>query len=285
MERLLQNTAGAISVTVYVADTATDPSPDSATVKVTRADGTILIAAGTAAINAGTGRFSYNLTPANTALLDRLTATWTITLSGHVQTLTTRYEVVGGFLVPAPDLRADSALSDESQFPDDKLLSLRTTAERALEDACRVAFVPRYEHETVIDQGGRWLPVRWRRVRSVRSLTQNGTSLSVSGVTVAGGAVQWAGGSYEEQDITIGYEHGHDFPPPETGRVVSRLVRHYGIDSPLDDRAIRLDADNGSWVMATPGIRGQHFGIPEVDAFVEAHGYKPAGFAVVPIVS
>lgn len=277
MDRILQNTAGSIGVEVYVADTLTDPSPDSATVQIDRADGTNLVPAGTSAINVGTGEFAYNLTPAQTALLDRLTAYWTVTLSGQVQTLKTRHEIAGEFLVSAAALRADSALEDQAAYPDKVLTALRAKAERALEQACGVAFVPRYEYERVYAPEGDWLPVRWRRVRAVRTLDG-----AASTASLRGGAIRWTS-SYDAADVTIGYEHGHDFPPPETDRVVGRLVRHYAIDSPLDDRALRLDADNGSWVMATPGQRGQHFGIPEVDAFVEARGYKKPGFSTLSV--
>jgi hypothetical protein len=81
VDRSLQNTDYTFNGGVTVDEVGTDPSPDSATVTITRADGTPVVTAATA-VNGPNGGFSYTLVPAQTALLDTLTATWTFTLNG-----------------------------------------------------------------------------------------------------------------------------------------------------------------------------------------------------------
>lgn len=294
MDRVVRGTAPTLYNTFYIDGVPTDPAPDSATVEVVRADGTTLIPT-TAASEAGTGRFSLTLTTTETADLDRVEVRWTADFGGVPQTVTTEVEIAGGVLFTIPEARRDQTLSDAAKFPADRIVEARTAAERALEDACGVALLPRYEYETVLDAGGDYLPVKWAKVRTVRSLSSGGSSLSTPDLVV-GGSIYWGQGSddsYPPNNVTIGYEHGLDRPPGETSRVAVRLARHYLVDAPIDDRAIRIDADNGSWLMATPGMRSKsggsrailrEFGIPEVDAFVEAHGYASSWAYNVPIV-
>jgi hypothetical protein len=86
VDRIQQNIASTITVTLYRDGTAENPSPDSATVRIVRADGTELVAE-TAAIDDGTGVFAYTLSPTQTATLDTLTAAWTVEFDGVAQTV------------------------------------------------------------------------------------------------------------------------------------------------------------------------------------------------------
>ena len=277
MERVVQGTAATIANTFSVDGVATAPLPDTATIKITRADGTVLVAAGTATTAVSTGKFSYTLSPAQTALLDRLTVEWTATLSGVAQTLRGVVEVAGGVLFTIAEARQDATLSSTASFPTERLVAARTQAELALEHACGVAFVPRYERETTSGTYSEHLPLRWPLLRAIRTASVDGTALTAAELAeVTRTSIgthwdnRWARGF---SNVVVGYEHGYDYPPGECSRVAIRLAKHYLSDAPIDDRAIRVDADNGSWSMATPGIRGQRFGIPEVDAFVSAYGY------------
>jgi hypothetical protein len=131
------NTTPLVSFTYAVDGVATDPVPDSATVTITRADGTVLHT-NAATTNAGTGVFTYSLSVSDTSLLDVLTLEWHI----GTQTFTTKIEVQGGFYFTISEALAIRDLVGKSPS---EIAAVRTLAEQAFEDAAGVAFVPRYE--------------------------------------------------------------------------------------------------------------------------------------------
>jgi hypothetical protein len=143
VQRILQNTSADLPAVVTVAETGTDPTPDSATVTITRADGTVVVQ-DAVANNGMNGGFVYPLSPAQTALLDTLTAVWTFTYGGLVQQLRTQAEVVGGYHFTLGQLRQLAPLSDASTYTTAKLIEARTLAETTIEQECGRAFVPRY---------------------------------------------------------------------------------------------------------------------------------------------
>src|SRR5690349_8723938 len=93
LERILRGTPGTLSKQWYEDGVPVDPG--TVTVEITRADGTSLVAAGAATTGSGSTPRAFALTTTHTALLDRLTVTWTSTAKG---TLTSVVEVVGGYL-------------------------------------------------------------------------------------------------------------------------------------------------------------------------------------------
>jgi hypothetical protein len=113
MERILQSAPFTASETFYEDGVIVDPG--TVTVGVTRADGTVLIAAGTATAGSGAAARTYALTIANTALLDTLTVTWTSATKG-VRTST--IEVVGGFLFTLSQARAHRRAGDRGRVRD-----------------------------------------------------------------------------------------------------------------------------------------------------------------------
>jgi hypothetical protein len=115
LERIGQLTPGTLSQQWYEDGAVVDPG--SVTVGITRADGTVLVAAGAATTGSGTGARTYNLTTTHTALLDRLTVTWTSTLKG---TLLSYVEVVGGFWFSLAELRAIRGLVGHHRLPDQR---------------------------------------------------------------------------------------------------------------------------------------------------------------------
>jgi hypothetical protein len=279
MERVLQNTAPTISATFYVDGVGTNPTPDTATVEITTADGTVLVPS-TAATNDANGKFTYQLTTTHTALLDSLTVEWT----SNFGTVVTHVEVAGGFLFSTADALGDTEINDpQSVTTAAEIASARTMAEQAFENVCGVAFVPRYALETGLNGDGSYrLPLRWPHIRAFRSGTVDDTALTVGEV---GAVVPQSTGVYNPSgwtsgygNVAVGYEHGYDYPPPEVSRAVLRLAKHYLTDWSADDRALRLDTDAGSYVMAVPGRGGSDFGIPEVDAVAQRYShYVPLG--------
>jgi hypothetical protein len=276
MDRVLQNAAATIYARFYLDGTGTDPTPDSATVTITRANGTVLVAS-TAATNAGTGGlFSYQLTTSHTALLDRLTASWTSNLG----TITTTVEVAGGFLFSIPQARQIAPLDDTVTYTTDALKEKRVLVEQALEDACSVAFVPRYERErlTGLSWNTTQLGTKWAKVRTVRESTVGGTAVDAAGIASmvpVGRFVYYPAGwglpTYP-YDVTVGYEHGYDTPPARVSEAALLLLKNWMVKGPVDDRTTSFSTEDGTFSLSTPGLRGVTFGIPEVDAVVEKYG-------------
>lgn len=275
MDRVLRGTVATASITFYVDGVSTAPTANAATVTITRADGTEIVTAASA-IHGGGGTFSHTLTADQLALVDRLRLDWTAEfIVGGPQTLTTRVEVVGGYLFSLADARRDPALSDTDEYSVDEIVEARTTAEQALERACGVAFVPRYTRETLSGNDRPFLGLLWPEVRRFRDVEIDGEALSEDDLALVGPSSNWA--RREDSwprgygNVVIGYEHGLDEPEGEVSRACLRLAKHFLVDSPQDDRALRIDTESGSMLISTPGMRGQRFGIPEVDAVVHAH--------------
>jgi hypothetical protein len=170
LERIQQLTPGTLSQQWYEDGAAVDPG--TVTVGITRADGTVLVAAGSSTAGTGTAARTFNLTTTHTALLDRLRVTWTSTLKG---TLVSYVEVVGGFLFSIADARALKPLDSAVSYPTSQIVSTRLLAEQALEDACGVAFVPRYSLETVMYAGS---PLVLKpQGQTIRTLTVRGDAV------------------------------------------------------------------------------------------------------------
>ena len=264
LERVQQRTPATLSQQWYESGVAADPAV--VTIGITRADGTVLVGPSTATAGAGASPRTFNLTTTHTALLDRLTVTWTSSTKG---TLVSYVEVAGGFLFTIADALLDSEIDDDAT----DIAAARTMAEQAFEQECGVAFVPRYERERITSTR-RWHPdvqLGWQEVRTIRDATVDGVALSagqLDTIIPRGSLAYYPTGWWRgvASEIYVGYEHGYDNPPAEVSRAVLRLAKHYLSDWSSDDRALRLDTDAGSYVMAVPGRGGSVFGIPEVDS-------------------
>jgi hypothetical protein len=283
MERIAQGRSATLTHTFYVDGVASNPSPDAATVQISRSDGTELVAE-TTATEAGTGIVTYTLTPAQTALLDTLTVTWQATFGGWEQTYVDTVEVAGGFLFSLPDLIAlkPSNLS----WTTAKMTATRTLVEQTIEDACARAFVPRYTLETLSGNGMSNLMLKWPDVRSVRTVTVTtagvGTAYTVGELALVAanptGLVSNTGRVWDlgSGNITIGYEHGPDFTPARVTQAALTLARAWLVKGPVDDRALGVAAPDGgfSFGLATPGRNGSWVGLPEVDAVIDQYNMR-----------
>lgn len=176
------------------------------------------------------------------------------------------------------EARTVSPLNDTGRYSDAAIDAARVDAEGAIEDACHVAFVPRSATETVSPprpahgyslETGVWLALRWPLVRAVTSVTVDGTALDLNEVVIVpSGLYVHTPVRSGVRNVTVTYDHGYSAPPARIRRAAIRLAKHYLVDSPVDDRALRVDSDDGSYLMAQPGVRGARFGIPEVDSAV-----------------
>ena len=287
LDRIKRATPATISNTWYSAGTIADPG--TVTVGIVRADGSVVVPAGTATAGSGPAARTFPLTAAHTALLDTLTATWT---SSTLGTDTTEHEVVGDFLFSLADARAMKPLDDPTKYPTATLTAMRTAVEQALEDACGVAFVPRYELETfTVDGCAGGLVARWPRITAVRSAMIDGTDITpLSDVLgVREGLIylhrSWGygwhhGWGHQHRSIVVGYEHGHTAPPARVSRAGLLLARSWLVSGPVDDRAATFSAgaDGGTYSLVVPGRNGSVFGLPEVDAVVQQYDMR-AGVA------
>jgi hypothetical protein len=269
IDRIKQGIATDIKVTFTVAGTATDPTPDAATVRILRDDGTELIPT-TAATNAGVGVFTYPLTPTQTNLLDRLTAYWTVTYAGQPQTQTTVHEIVGDHLFTLAEATARGLTN-----PTDDIAQTRTRVEQAIEDACGLAFVPRYDRATLSGDGTTLLRLGQpflRRIRWASTVAQGVTTallptdLSVLSISPAGfvAGYTWPAGY---GTVQIGFEHGMDRPPEPVRAAALDYARFLLTqDTSIDSRAERLVTDDGTLVFG-----GGATGLPSVDRVLDSY--------------
>jgi hypothetical protein len=262
MNRALVNAPYTLEATLFSGATPTDPAPDDATVEVVRADGTVVIAAGAATNNTGTGTFARTLTSAQMALLDTLEARWTMTVGSETTTLRTHVEVVGGFLCTLADLAEEFSQGSSESDADyaARLTRIRTAAEQRLESECRQAFVPRYALETS-RMARKRLRLNRSPVRLIRSLSVDGTAYGQSTIDAvtwgAGGSVYlvpWASSRWYGA-TTVGYEFGHDFPDERVREAVVAVARETFSDS-TDGRVVRREADGQAVTYASPSSSG-----------------------------
>jgi hypothetical protein len=270
LERVQQNTPLTLSQQWSEDGAAVDPG--TVTLGIDRADGTVLVAAGTATSGSGTSPRTFNLTTTHTALLDTLEVTWTSTLKGS---LLSYVEVAGGFLFSIAQARAVSPLNNTTAYPTATIVQMRTTVEQALEDACGVAFVPRYRLETLSGPGGTSLLLA-PRTTAIRSATVSDTVLAAGDLTdltySPTGFVDGYAWTYGSSNITVGYEHGWPSPPERIRRAALTLAKAWLVEGPVDDRASTFSSvDGGTYGLVVEGRAGSQFGLPTVDAAVNQY--------------
>jgi hypothetical protein len=280
-ERILQNTPGTLSQQWYEDGVAVDAG--TVTVGITRADGTVLVAALTGTSGTGASPRTFSLTTTHTALLDRLKVTWTSSAKG---TQVSYVEVVGGFLFTINQARALSPLSNTTTYPTARIAEARILVEQTIEDACGRAFVPRYTLETLSGTGTTDLMLKWPDLRSIRSVTvtTSGVGAAYTEAELALVAINTSGRVYNTGqvwalgagNISVGYEHGPAFPPARVTQAALTLARAWLVKGPVDDRALGVAAPDGGfgYGLAVPGRNGAWTGVPEVDAVIDQYNMR-----------
>jgi hypothetical protein len=273
MDRVLQSAAATISATWYDAGGAV-ADPGTVTLKVDREDGTNVVAAGAATSGSGAAARTYTLSSANTALLDALVATWHSATLGD---LVTQVEVAGGFLFSIADARKLGPLGDSTSYPTADVAAARVLAEQALEDACRVAFVPRHARETHDGSGLCDLLVRHPLPRALRAVSIGDTALTSDelaaiGLEPDGRLYRALGWPIGRRNTVLTYEHGHSYAPARVARACLLLARRWLVESPVDERTTQVVTDRGSTINFLTA-ESDVFDIPEVNAVVRAYGY------------
>jgi hypothetical protein len=280
MERVVVNRSFTLYKTFYEGGVATDPD-SSPTVAITRATGAV-VPTGAIANETDPGTWSVTVEASENTLLDYLTVTWTAIVNAEPQIHVDYVEVAGGFLFSIPALESISLGGTStigSRFSTAQVVEMRTLVETAIEDEYGTALVPRYRRETFTQPYSSDLLSLRPNIRAVRDITIDNTALGSTYLadltwTPSGSlyGYPWAG-AY--QNITIGFEHGLDHPPPRLQQAALRLARQWLVNGPIDDRAAVYNiADGGTYSMVVPGRNGSFFGMPELDAIIQASPYR-----------
>lgn len=255
------------------------------TVHVTRANGTDVLAPGSAAAaGSDTGAFSVSLNASQTELLDWLTCAWSEAGGG---TYLTTVEVVGGFYFTLNEARdADRALRDVGRFPDADILRVRQEVEEECERITGRAFVPRYARRVLDGNGTDSIYVRETDLRKLRSLMISGATFQTdyyiaypSGRIVVGSrnALNWEVDEWDllaprfwagRANVVVDYEYGWDSPPADLQRAAIARLRDRLLEdkTSIPSRATSLNTPDGTFSLYTPGVRGASTNNPDVDA-------------------
>jgi hypothetical protein len=285
----LRGLAKEISVTFTDADgVAVDPGV--VTVTITRADGTVVTPP--TVTGTGTAAREVTLSAAVTAQVDRLRIVWTPSSVG-LEPLVTTVEVLGDLLFSIAEALvwdgAALAAIDASVLTD-----ARTRIAEAFHRICGVAFGTRYGLGVVTDcgYGGELLlnhdtedaafaglpVVRLSALRSVETRAAIGgtwTAYTVEQLaalealpsgTLVRGSGSWPSGTRRTR---VGFEHGYAQVPLEVRRAALRLLRFQVIENDIPSRATSMNSEDGTFTLATAGMRGAWFGLPEVDSVLD----------------
>lgn len=263
---------------------ATEPA-GTVTVGVTRADGTVLVAAGTATVDeAATGLRTKALTAAQTADLDLLTCTWTD--GGDDSAHVTLVEIAGAHYFSVADARAYDDSITVAKYSDAKVIAARRAVESECEQICGVAFVPRFRRLTLDGPGEDELQVPDNRLRELLTASIDGVALTdaqLAETTVATdrvirrpAGVTWTQG---RSNIVVAYTHGYDRPPLELVEAMLLRLRHY-LNRPRSgilDRATSFSPAEGGGTYKLDTPSAWRTGIPDVDAVYSRYSERSSG--------
>lgn len=297
-KQVKRNSGALLDVTFY-ADEATLDADGSVTYAVTKADGTSL-STGNATHVGTAGSGAYRLTLAPQANLNLLTATFTGTFGGIVQSQSVEIDIVGGFYVSLAELRALPNLSDAAKFTTAELVAARHWFETRFERYTRRAFVARYRRLTLISSGEGSLEVPDTDLRVVRSLTVDSSALA--DVTLA--ALQFNGSAitpnrlmssinatwserapfgYRGSAVVVSYEYGLDSPPADVRDAALLAIRsHLLADQSGRPMLSIADGAGGTTRFLLPDDN-RPFGIPEVDVVANDYRRRDESLTSVPL--
>jgi hypothetical protein len=258
-----------IATTLRFPSPEDDPVTFASTPKVTvtrDSDGTAILIEGEAT-EAGAEPdiyFTVDLDGSDIPTPDLLTAVWTDGASSY----TTIAEVVGDF--------ACSLKSIEAKFngtTTEDVATMREIATRSIEDACSLAFRPRYARELRDGTGSTELALSHSPVRRIVAVTVDGVAVELTEVEIdsAGFLLLPSGWAEGRANVEITYIHGYESFPTAT-LPVRDLAAYLLTPSPTDWHA-RATAQTGpdgiSYTLVTAGVRGASFPLPSVNAFVD----------------
>lgn len=256
------------------------------TVTVTRSAGTAVVTAQAATLETEPGGYALALTPTEIGDLDVLTAVWSVSSS---VVATTTAEVVGRWCFTVADLRASHPMfqaQSETWIPQ-ALAYYRDLAEREAEAICGRAFVPRFRRVTLDGSGEGELRVPDADLRSLVSVTDDGTAFTGDQVTAVkvytSGRLERPLGeiwSFGQENLDLAYHFGLDAPPAEVRHAMMRRAAEMAAlggpaGSAISPRATSLTTDS-STINLDMADRWKT-GNPDVDAVYERWSLNASG--------
>lgn len=287
--RILKGTAGTLEIVVYSDGVPTDPTSPSVSV-VDDTGASVTVGSATAAGD-GSGRVTATIAPAQTATVNNLTATWTLTVGGAAQTFVTYHKIVGDVLFALVELRGfdDAALRDVGKYPDTDLYQMRELVTEAFEEILPFSLGTQFRREVVNGNNLSPLFVSRRRVTAVRAAASRVTTTwtAFTGDQLTDLLIDERGRITRDTDVwplgvrnvRLDYEHGAQPIPQEIRRAGIAVARKHLIPSQLPTNAISQVDGLGTFRLSVPGQRGSWFGLPDVDRVLRTYvdGYSVPG--------
>lgn len=276
LQRIRQGSTTALArVTLVNQDGNAAAVGGTLTADIERLDGTSLATGRATAAGVGTGAHTTTLTAAECATLDVIQVTW---IEGTTTRATTYHRIVGGFMFRIDEL---SAMSGMSTVADADLLDARDWITDLIEKNTGAAWVPTYDVDTfALRTPTSRYPLDRRPIRSLRSVTIDGTAQTIADLTVDAATGVISGATFCEE-CTIGWEHGYDNPPADLKEAALEGARDWLLrnSSGLADRTRAVTNDLGvTQQFSYPGP-GHPTGIDSVDAAIRAHDHRVPGIA------
>lgn len=271
--RVLAGSSATIRIAVRDADgEPVEPSSGTWTVAVVDSAGDTVTGSPFAATVANE-QVEFDLPATATATVEQLTCTARLdgTPAG-----TAVVEVVGGFLYGLAELRTfDQTLANQANYPNDDLADMRIAVEERIEDLCARAFVPRLRIETSDPHDGMLMLGR-ADVRTIRSLTVDGTTVDVDLVDVRAGRLIHLPAGCRTGPATVVYEAGLDTCPAPVNYAAKQLAAHVGSsDSAMPSRATAQTFGDTVFRVTVAGRDGAT-GLPEVDVVLREWSARTA---------
>ena len=259
--------------------------PGVVTIGITKANGTTLVASGTATSGTGTSPRTYAMAAVST--MEWLTATWTSSTHGAQQS---SVEVVSGYYFTVAQARTHktAGMADTTTYPTAAIQSARAEVEAEFERYCW-PFVPRYRRETIAAKGNSpSLILPDQCVRTLRSVTELGTDglaantwstgdLAATQVDANGVLTRLSGDVWARCNHIIEYEYGWSSPPADVlDAIMTRLRYRMNTQrSAIPDRSTSITVDGaGTYGLLVPGRGTSLTAQPEIDVILNDPRYR-----------
>lgn len=274
--RIVKGATVAVPSPVFLAadgETPTDATgtPTCAVVDIT---GAALTAPAVASVENRDGCYTATLTAAaHTADLGRLTLTWSATVAGSTQTLTSYVDVVGAHYATVPELRAMKGLAESDGVSTADLVAKRDEFAGIIEQARGVSYVP--QAATFSVDGGCDVMVPHLACTGLVSVTENGNDVTSQCTILPYGELTrltpFLPPAVEDRtNVTVVYTHGYDAPPAAAREACREYVRSAIVRSRSGQRDVIAQTAEGMTLRySTPDwSAGRFTGFVEVDRLI-----------------
>ena len=285
---ILAGTRADLQVACYRDGQLKNPT-GSLTCSVVDADGNSIA---TPSVSATDGVLTATLTAAQTAQVNQLTVTWAglVFDAEPAVSLVEKYEVRSSLLFTLAEARQaeNRALMSEANYPNDAMLRARDVIVEDFEDILGFDLGTRYQREVLDGSGRARLFLEHREPSALRAVSiRSGTTWSslsageLAAIQLSGSAIvnEWRAWPLGVANIRVSYEAGRSPLPRSLTRAALILLKDRMLPSNLSRKAVQQVDELGTFKLATPGERGSHFGIPEVDDLLNRLRMTIPGFA------